>query len=135
MDHLPNLHLLAGHRSELCCVLNVALAHFTHIRLWGAVPPPRDVLTGDLVVVDLSDPPLRADPGSLEVFVRHGASVCLVLGDSLVAPSWVEIARVPGVRVLRCGNGHEPLGYGAVVTALLERVRGPTGERIATLVF
>lgn len=135
MDRLPNLHVIAGHRAGLSSVLNVALAQFTHLRFWSAAPPPDEVHSGDLIVVDLSDPPRWAEPDALEVLVNKGATLCLVLGDTLVAPSWVELARRPEVRVLRCGIGHGRLGYGAIVMDVLERVRATAGERMAALVL
>jgi AraC-like DNA-binding protein len=135
MDRLPNLHVIAGSRTGLSSVLNVALAQFTHLRFWRAAPPPDEVQSSDLIVVDLSDPPRWAEPNALGVLVNKGATLCLVLGDALVPPSWVELARRPEVRVLRCGIGHGRLGYGAIVMEVLERVRGPAGERIAALVL
>jgi len=135
MDLAPRVCVLARGRGGLHAALSVALAQSAHVRPWGAVPPLREVRAGDVLVVDLSDPPSCADPSTLEACLARGAGLCLVLGDSLVAPAWVEIARLPGVRILRCSFSHGHLGYGAVVAEVLERVRGPTGERIATLVL
>jgi AraC-like DNA-binding protein len=133
MEDLPSLHVLAGHRNGFCSALCGAVAEFTRLRFWSAVPPPHEVHTGDLIVVDLSDPPRCTDPRVFEDFLVNRATLCLALGNAFVAPSWVEIACLPQVRVFQCG--HEQSSYDAVITEVLERVRGPTSERITRLVL
>jgi hypothetical protein len=135
VDRLPSLHVLAGCRAGLCSALSIAFGPFAHVKPWGVVPSFRAVRAGDLIVVHLNDPLPGVEPSSLEVFVSKRATLYLVLSDTLIAPAWVEIASAPEVRVLRCGTSRGRVSYGGVVTELLERVRGPTGERIATLVL
>jgi transcriptional regulator GlxA family with amidase domain len=59
----------------------------------------------------------------------------LVLGDNLIDPSWVELACLPQVRVLKCREDHGQICYDAIVAEVLERILGPTAESIATLVL
>jgi hypothetical protein len=127
--------VLARERGGLYSALTAALEQSAHVRPWGGVPPLREVRAGDVLVVDLRDPPRYADLSSLESCLAKGAGVCLVIGDSLIAPAWVEIARLPGVRILHCSLHDGQRCHSAVVAELLERVRGPTGERITTLVL
>jgi hypothetical protein len=133
MNDFPSLHVFAGRRSGLCSALCGAVAKFARLRFWSAVPASHEVHTGDLIVVDLSDPPTCTDPRVFEVFVTNRATLCLALGDALIAPSWVAIACLPQVRVFQCGHGQP--GYDAVITEVLERVCGPTSERITRLVL
>src|SRR6266540_3747771 len=88
VDIAPRVCVLARGPSGLHAALRVALAQSAHVRSWGAVPPFREVRGGDVLVVDLRDPPRCADLRSLEACLVRGAGLCLVLGDSLVAPAW-----------------------------------------------
>jgi hypothetical protein len=106
------------------------------VRLWGVVPRSWEVHADDLLVVDLTEPMPCVEPGPLHALAKKGATLFFVLGESLIAPAWLEeIASLPDVRLFRCRTTRAQVGFRAVVTEALERVRGPGAERISTLVL
>ena len=105
-----------------------ALRPTVHVRNWAAAPPAHEVRSGDFVVVDLTHPQPRVEVRSLDLLLRR-ATLCLIPGDSLINPHWLDLASQPGVHVLGGRTADER------VTKLLCLIQGPSGNSIADLVL
>jgi hypothetical protein len=89
------------------------------------VPALRDVGAGDVVVVDLSDPPEPVDFARLAM-VGGRVPVYVVSGEGLISPRWLEFVSHGKVQVVP--------DHRALVAAVVQRLRGPSGERLGELV-
>jgi len=130
MQHIPTVHLLGSIGSAAAVSVRVLRAR-VRTRLWASVPPKHELLPGDLVVVDLNDRGATVEPRLLQPLLER-ATLCLIPGDVAVSPQWLELAAQPRVHVLsmsarRTGD--------VTVAELLRLIQGPSGGRVAELVF
>jgi hypothetical protein len=109
------------------------------IRHWQTIPPRYAVGPGDLVVLDLADSPEPADPERLRVLIGH-THLYVVVGSNPIQPVWLALlasgaqARIP-ITIVECGPQERSGRYRVLVSRLLGRLRGPSGDELAQLVL
>ena len=134
MHALPSIRVLSADRAGLTCALEMALVGHVKVRHHVDVPPPNVLSEGDVLVLDLDNPPTGFNE------TRLGSVLCplnvwLVTGESRVSPRWLSLARRPNVTVVHCDARDRRNGFSAVTAALLRLFQGPTGMEICEMVL
>jgi len=122
---LPCVHIVGAQHDALLATLRELSAGSVRLTGWHRAPGPSAVTPNDLVIVDLTTPRDHIEPRSVTALLGL-VEVWLVVGVNPVDPGWVDRARHSRVQVIQVGTGADEHVFDALVTALLDRYRGPS---------
>lgn len=123
------LHVVTPAQSSLTSALEQRLEGHARVRQRDTVPRPRELGTGDLVVLDFDAFPQVVDARELHALLEGGRfEVWLVRSDAAAVPAWFDSRRWASVRIV------SPAGD-ELAASILEHLVGPPAAEIARLVL
>lgn len=122
---VPRVHVVGAQQDGMIAALHEEVGDYVRLTGWERPPGPSAIAATDLVIVDLTVERNPVQPRSITSLLDL-VEIWLMVGGTPVDPGWVDRARHPRVRVVEVGTRGDGHLYDALITALLERYRGPT---------